>query len=189
MKNILLGSLMVFILLSLLGCQQNTTSTRTENLNANEDMEDFVEPEPSDWVKYTNPVREYMYYRTQAVVNEDINILWNKYPDLKDHIDQKHGINVEKYQVDSLNEHFELLDANYNIERYENIKVKTINDHKVIVLVHGSMVYLRNDFDESGREFLIKVFLEQKDSHWTVVKTDEYTLPEYKEWVEKKGKR
>lgn len=36
---------------------------------------------------------------------------------------------------------------------------------------------------------LIKIFLEQKDNQWTVVKTDEYTLPEYKEWVKEKAKR
>jgi hypothetical protein len=64
--------------------------------------------------------------------------------------------------------------------------VKTINENEVIVLVHGSIVYLRNDFDESGGEYLIKVFLKQEDKHWTVVKTDEYTLPEYKEWLNKK---
>ena len=79
-----------------------------------------------------------------------------------------------------------MLDANYDIESYERIKVKTINENEAIVLVHGSIVYLRNDFDESGGEYLIKVFLEQKDKHWTVVKTDRYTQSEYKEWVNEK---
>lgn len=52
--------------LSLLaGCQQ---TTQTENLNAEEDMKDFIEPDSSEWVKYSKIVREYMYYRTQAVV-------------------------------------------------------------------------------------------------------------------------
>jgi hypothetical protein len=101
-----------------------------------------------------------MYYKTQAVVNKDINLLWDKYPDLKENIDRKQGVNVETFEVESLNESFDLLDANYNIESYERIKVKTINDNEVIVLVHGSITYLRNDFDESGGEHLIKVFLE-----------------------------
>ena len=185
MKNFLISrSIVVVVLLSLIGCQQNTTLT--ENLNTNADLEGFVEPEPSDWVKYVKPAREYMYFRTQAVVNKDINILWDKYPDLKDNVDRKQGVNIEKNEVDSLNQSFDLLDANYNIESNERIKVKTINDNEVVVLVHGSIIYLRNDFDESGGELLIKVFLEHKDNNWTVVKTDEYTLPEYKEWMKEK---
>lgn len=184
MKNFLIGSLMVVILLSLSGCQQN--KTQTENINVKDDMEGFVEPDPSDWVEFIKPVTEYMYYRTQAVLNKDINILWDKYQALKDNIDLKQGVNVEKYEVESLNESFELIDANFNIEGNERIKVKTINDDEVIVLIHGGIAYLRNDFDDSGGEYLIKVFLEHKDNHWTVVKTDEYTLPEYKEWFKQK---
>lgn len=76
-----------------------------------------------------------------------------------------------------------MLDANYNIESNDRIKVKKINDNEVVVLIHGSIIYLRNDFDISGGEYLIKIFLEHKDNHWTVIKTDEYTLPEYKEWM------
>ncbi|MNP39591.1 hypothetical protein D3C76_1331730 [compost metagenome] len=175
---------MVAIIISLIGCQQNTTLP--ENISTKADMEDFIEPEPSDWVEYSKPAREYMYYRTQAVVNKDINILWDQYPKLKDNIDRKQGVNIEKDEVESLNQSFDVLDANYNIESYERIKVKTINDNEMVVLVHGSIMYLRNDFDESGGEYLIKLFLEHKENHWTVVKTDEYTLPEYKDWVKEK---
>lgn len=128
-----------------------------------------------------------MYHRTQAVINDDINILFEKYPNLKENIDPEKGINVEKNEVESLNQGFDFVDANYNIESYERIKVKEINDNEVIVLVHGSIVYLRDDFDESGGEYLIKVFLKQNDHQWTVVKTDEYTIPEYKEWLQEKN--
>lgn len=183
MRNFILGSLLVVILLSLLGCQQ--TTIETENLNTT-DIEGFIEPEQSDWVKYINPVRKYMYYRTQAVINNDINILWDKYPNLKDDIDREQGVNVEKDELKTLNESFELIDANFNIESYERIKVKTINENEVIVLLHGSILYLRSDFDVSGGELLIKVFLENKDDDWKVVKTDEYTLPEYKKWLKEK---
>lgn len=166
--------------LSLLaGCQQ---PTQTENLNAEEDMKDFIEPEPSEWVKYSKIVREYMYYRTQAVVNNDMQILWNQYPSLKADVDMKEGINVEKEEMESLNKHFNLIDANYNIESYDRMKVKTIDEQNAIVLVHGSIVYLRKDFDESGGEYVMKIFLEKTNSQWTVVKTDEYTQAEYKEW-------
>ncbi len=147
------------------------------------DLEGFVEPEPTDWVEYSKPVREYMYYRTQAVLNNDINILWEKYPKLMKNSDQKEGVNVEKYEVESLNEGFDLLDANFNIEGYERMKVKTINENEIIVLVHGGIGYLRTDLDESGGEYLIKLYLEDKENQWTVVKTDEYLIHEYKEWL------
>jgi hypothetical protein len=186
MKNFLIGNLIVILLLSLLGCQQN--KALLDDTNPNKDIENFIEPEPAEWVKYTKPVREYMYHRTQAVINNDINILWDRYPELKENIDPKKGINVEKNEVESLNQGFELLDANYNIESYERIKVSTINDNEVVVLVHGSIYFLRNDFEESGGEYLMKVFLKQKDNQWNVVKTDEFTLPEYKEWLQEKKK-
>lgn len=185
MKTFHFWSLIVVLLLSLLGCQQN--SALSDDLNSKNDIEGFVEPEPSDWVKYTKPVREYMYHRTQAVINNDINIIWERYPELKENIDSEKGVNVEKNEVESFNQGFDLVDANYNIESYERIKVNAINDNEVTVLVHGSIVYLRDDFDESGGEYLMKVFLIQNDNQWTVVKTDEYTLPEYKKWLQEKN--
>ncbi|OLO39386.1 hypothetical protein BTR23_10140 [Alkalihalophilus pseudofirmus] len=188
MKNFLLGSIIVVFLLSLLGCHHNSTSSDDFNTQK-EIIRGFVEPEPSDWVDYIKPIREYMYHRTQAVINNDIQILWQKYPELKHNIDLEQGVNIEKYELKPLNEGFDLLDANYNIESYDRIKVKSINEDEVIVFVHGSIGYLRNDFEESGGEYLLKIFLKQIDSQWTVVKTDEYTLPEYKEWLQEKEKQ
>lgn len=184
MKQVILGSIAAVFLISLLGCQPDTT--QSDQLTGSEDRNGFVDLEPSEWVKYIKPVTEYMYYRTQAVVNNDINILWNMYPDLKGNMDLKQGINVEKMEVESLNQHFDLLDANYNLESNERIKVKTINDIQGIVLVHGSTTYLRNDFDLSGGEYLIELHIEQIDNRWKVIKTDEYTLPEYKDWLKEK---
>ncbi len=177
-------SLLLIILLSLLGCQQD--SQISENLHSQNDIEGFVEPAPSDWVEFTKPVREYMHHRTQAVIHNDINILWGRYPELKENMDFEKGVNVEKNEVESLNQGFDLVDANYNIESYDRIKVNVINDKEVTILVHGSIVYVRDDFDESGGEYLMKVFLKQSDNQWNVVKTDEYTLPEYKEWFQDK---
>ncbi|WP_102345944.1 hypothetical protein [Bacillus sp. Marseille-P3661] len=185
MKTFHIWSLIVVLLLSLLGCQQN--SALSDDINSKYNIEGFVEPDPSDLVKYIKPVREYMYHRTQAVINNDINILWERYPELKENIDSEKGVNVEKNEVESLNQGFGLVDANYNIESYERIKVNAINDNEVTVLVHGNIAYLRDDFDESGGEYLMKVFLIQNHNQWTVVKTDEYTLPEYKEWLQEKN--
>ena len=170
------GCLMAAVLA---GCQDSTALP-----DAPKEEMDFIEPEPSDWAVYMKPIREYMYYRTQAVLNDDIHTLWNRYPELQQNMDPKHGINVELNDVDTLNGGFDLLDANYAIEGYERIKVKMSTDNEATVLVHGSIIYLRDDFEESGGEYLLEVFLKKKESGWTVVKTDEYTQSEYKEWAD-----
>lgn len=183
MKKFLFISLIILFVFSLLGCQQNTTKRVEQNTEM--DIKDFVEPEPSDWVTYSTIVNKYMYYRTQAVVNNDIHLLWNQYPDLKNSIDDKKGINVEVNEVEFLNKNFKLIDANYSIESNERIKVKTLNKEEVIVRVHGGISYLRNDFGESGGEHLLEITLKLINNQWTVVKTDEYTQSEYKEWIKK----
>lgn len=183
MKKVLLIFIFIISLFSsVVGCEQNSSPTNTDTMNAKEDLKDFIDPDSSDWVKYSKIVREYFYYRTQAVVKNDLEILWNQYPSLKDDVDINKGINVEKEEMESLNKHFDLIDANYDIQSYDRIKVNTIDDYNVVVLVHGSIVYLRRDFDESGGEHLMKIFLEKIGNQWTVVKTDEYTQGEYKEW-------
>ena len=181
MKNVLLGSIAAIISLSLVGCQQ--IAHPAGSLTGEETATTFIEPEPSDWVEYMKPIREYMYYRTQAVVSNNIDLLWNKYPELKENIDRGQGINVEKFEVEALNGGFGLLDANYSVESHNKIKVRGLNEHEAVVLVHGSIIYLRDDFDESGAEYLMEVFLENKNNSWTVVKTDEYTLSEYKDRI------
>lgn len=170
---------------SLLGCSTNSEKgVQREEAVAN--TEGFIEPDSSDWVQYIVPVREYLYYRTNAVLQDNIDVLWKRYPHLKINIDRKTGVNIEKFEVQSLNESFHLIDANFSVEGWERIKIKETNDNQAIVLVHGGIGYLREDFEESGGEILIKLFLEREDDQWIVVKTDEYLLHEYKEWLKNK---
>ncbi|SOC11412.1 hypothetical protein SAMN05880501_106149 [Ureibacillus xyleni] len=183
MKKLLLSSVFVAFLF---GCQDPISLP--EDLKSNIGKEEFVEPETSEYSTYLKPIREYMYHRTQAVLKNDINLLWEQYPDLKNNSDRKTGVNIEKYEIESLNDSFNLLDANFSIESYERIKVKKITENEVIVLVHGSISYLRKDLDESGGEYLIEVYLQKRDNQWTVIKTDEYLEHEYKEWLEEKEK-
>ncbi|KMY54134.1 hypothetical protein AC623_09475 [Bacillus sp. FJAT-27231] len=186
MKRYLLRSLIVVTLFSLWGCQPNPV--KPENQNTKKSIDGFIEPEPSDWVKYEHLVTKYMYYRTQAVIHNDINILWNQYPDLKNDYDFKKGINVERYEVESLNERFKVVDANYSIESYDRMKVKTVNDKEAILLVHGGIGYMSSNFDKAGGELLMEIFLELENNRWVIVKTDEYNGLEYKEWVKKRLK-
>ncbi|MCP1143461.1 hypothetical protein [Lysinibacillus endophyticus] len=180
MKKLLaVSSLVVFL------CGCSDPISLPEDLKSNLGKEEFVEPETSEYTTYVKSIREYMYYRTQAVLNHDVNLLWDRYPDLKNNIDQKTGINIEKDEIDSMDD---VIDANYSIESYEPIKVKRINEQEVIILVHGSISYVKKDFDEAGGEYLIEVNLQKKSDQWTVVKTDEYLEHEYKEWLEEREK-
>ncbi|RJS50132.1 hypothetical protein [Bacillus sp. PK3_68] len=186
MNKCLFRTFMAIIVFSLFGCQPNTVET--VNVNKEKSVDGFIEPEPSDWGKYNKIVLKYMYYRTQAVINNDMNLLWNQYPDLKRNYDLQKGVNVERNEAESLNEGFNLIDANYSIESHDRMKVKVIGDKEVIALVHGGIVYLHDDYSESGGELLIEISLKVKDGRWTVVKTDEYTESEYKEWMKKQNK-
>ncbi|WP_156136569.1 hypothetical protein [Bacillus badius] len=186
MKSYLSGIILIMMICSLFGCQQYTEDTAGQNRE--ETDKGFAEPEPSDWIKYNKLILQYMYYRTQAVQQNDITVLWNKYPDLKVNDDPQKGINVEKEEVESLNNGRKWIDANYSIESHERMKVKTVNEEEAIVLVHGGINYISNDFDKAGGEVLIEISLKLKNNHWTVVQTDEYTELEYKEWMQKQAK-
>jgi hypothetical protein len=181
-KKILLSAIIFTASMSLIGCNFSQKEV-VENNDIKTRTEGFLEPHSTDWVKYIQPVREYMYYRTSAVLQNDISILWERYPKLKNNMNPEIGINIEMEQVQSLNDHFHLIDANFSEEGRERIKVKEINDHEVIVLVHGGIGYLRDNFEESGGEILIKLYMERARNQWNMVKTDEYLLHEYKEWI------
>jgi hypothetical protein len=176
-RGFIIGVLSVVITSSLIALNMAAPAT------ANPDREHFAEPEPSDWVEYMKPLREYMYYRTQAVLNNEIRILWNRYPELQNHVDLTQGINAEQQGVNNLNDSFRLLDANFDVEGYDRIKVKKLSDREVVVLVHGSIQFLRDDDEVTGGELLLEIHLKQEAGRWNVTKTDEYTLPEYKEWI------
>jgi len=179
MKKRYFGILILLSLMLLSGCESGI-----EEVKAKQDPDGFFEPEAGEWVEYIKPLREYMYLRTQAVLQDDIDLLWDRFPDLKENRDVEKGINVE---IDDLsrNKGTKLIDANYDLESYERIQVKKLNDSERIVRVHGSVFYLDKESEESGGEFLIEFHLKQEGDTWDIVKTDEYTLPEYQEWIKK----
>ena len=143
---------------------------------------DFAEPSPAQWEEYIKVVREYFHIRTKAVIHKDMEMLWNRYPDLKKGIDSKKGVNVEKNDVENTHD-INLIDANVQEESHERIKVRQMNENQAIVQAHSSIIYVKHDFDVAGGEIRIHLHLERKDGRWTVVESDEYTLPEYKEWI------
>ncbi len=146
--------------------------------------EKMTESELEGWVTFISAIRSYFHYRTQAVIGNDIEILWTRYPLLAQNTDFQLGINVEQREVDTLNNGVTVIDANVDIENYDHIKTQVLNEKEAVIQVHGSLVYLKEDFEESGGEILMDIFLEKQDNGWTVVKVDEYTEAEYKEWFE-----
>jgi hypothetical protein len=142
-------------------------------------MAGFVEPEPDIWVEVMPAVREYLYYRKQAVVSRDVNVLWKRYPELKQGMDTQAGINVEQNIVQTYGS-LKPFDGNIFPEQYERIKVKMSGD-TAEVIVHGMELYLvthdPGEFDESGGEFLIILSLRKQDNLWTVDKTTDLSGP------------
>lgn len=185
MKKYILAFSVITLIFILTGCVKTTIVEQTSE-KSSINVKGFSETTLDEWTSFTPLVQEYFYYRTQAVLQNDIHILWNKYPELKKNVDEERGINTEKYDV-ALNENKTLLDANFDIEDYEKIKLKKINKNQVVVLVHGSLTYLNQSFnDKNGGEILIEIYLNKKDNKWTVVKTDEYNVYEYKQLLKHK---
>jgi hypothetical protein len=147
---------------------------------ANISTADFTVPEPEVWVMLMKPVREYFYYRKEAVVKDDVQILWYRYPGLKQGNDFSTGVNAEVFLVDMYRQ-LKPFDGNIFPEYYDKIKV-IMGNGKAEVLVHGLELFLYKDeagqYDDSGGEFKIVLFLSsQGNQNWTVDKTIDITGP------------
>lgn len=185
MKKVYL-SVLSLCLVILMGC--STAVNMTESGRASKAMQvAFIEPEASEWVLYHNIITEYFHYRTKAVIENDINILYEQYPALSEDISLEEGINIEGSVLENYNAGLTLIDANFNLEQYDRLKVNRISEDEAVLLVHGFLLYITEDFTESGGEFLMEVYLKKHDERWTVVKTDEYTLEEYKVWLDERN--
>lgn len=97
------------------------------------------EPDPNTWVTVMSPVREYLYYRKQAVITHDPSKLWARYPQLQQGIDQVKGINTLPWVSSSRN--LKPFDGNINPEHYQRIKVK-VAGNQAEVIVHGIETYI-----------------------------------------------
>jgi hypothetical protein len=122
-------------------------------------------------------VNGYFYYRKKAVVAGDVEILWKQYPALTQGMDKLAAINAES-EVVAQYRSLDVIDGNLEPEHYARFKARVDGDNAV-VLVNGMEMFLRRNFDESGGQLQILLYLERRDGVWTVVKTDETTLAEY----------
>ncbi len=142
----------------------------------------FLSPEDMDsqtFMAFMPVVREYFYYRKKAILANSVEVLWARFPGLKQGVDINNGINAEEKTV--TNTHFlNPFDGNISPESRERIKVKLSGDHAEL-LVHGGEMYLYRDqtgnFDETGGELKIILFVQQEGSQWMVYKTQDISGP------------
>jgi hypothetical protein len=143
---------------------------------------EFTEPDPETYVNLMQTLREYFYYRKQAVITGELDPFYERYPALDDGENVEDGINTEAWQVHSM-QSLAPFDGNIFPEYYEKIRVREM-EGEMQVLVHGMSLYLWKDsegrFDESGGEFKMMIFLIEEDGNWQVYRTDEVTLKEWK---------
>lgn len=142
----------------------------------------FKEPDTTHYVDVLPIVQEYLYLRKQAVLTGSVDVLWQRFPGLKQGVDKPKGINAEETMLYG----YRLLkpiDGNINAEYYERLKLKDM-DTTPQVLLHGMELYTFKDenghFSQSGGEFVIALYLERQNGKWTVIKTDEVTPEEFK---------
>lgn len=145
---------------------------------------EFTEPDPETYVMVLPAVLEYFHYRKKAILSGNPEDVWEHYPELKIETDIPNGINMEGFVITNY-QGLKLFDGNISPEHYEQIHVKTMNDN-IQVLVHGMELYLfldeNGDFNESGGEFKIVLYLYRKGGRWVVFRTDEVTQSEWEEF-------
>lgn len=148
----------------------------------NDQFSEFVQPDPETYVKLMPLIREYFFYRKQAVLNGEMDRFYDRYPALQERINIDQGINLEANEVHHM-QSLAPFDGNILPEYYEKIRVRE-TEGEIQILVHGMALYLWKDsagmFEESGGEFMMVIFLNKEGGEWHVYKTDEVTLKEWK---------
>jgi hypothetical protein len=132
---------------------------------------------PQQSSKFEPVMNRYFYFRKQAVVTRDLEVLQREYPELKQGTDKQAAINAESDVIDRYRG-LEIIDGDIEPEHYSRFLAHEDGD-KAVLLVNGLELYLRQNFEDAGGQLQILLFLERRDGVWTVVKTDETTTAEY----------
>lgn len=123
-------------------------------------------------------VHRYFHVRKQAVLAGDPEIIWREFPALKDGRNSQAGINDEATAIAGYRP-LAPIDGNVAPESYARLKALVDGD-KAILLVNGTEIYLTKEFSQSGGQVQLMLYLEKRRDAWTLVKTDETTIAEYK---------
>jgi len=123
-------------------------------------------------------VNRYFYVRKQAVLAGDPEVIWREFPPLREGYNRQAGINAE---ADVINGYRSIAAVDGNVDPESYARLKTVVDgDQAVLLVNGTEMYLTKAFSESGGQVQVMLFLEKRSDGWTLVKTDETTIAEYK---------
>ena len=132
----------------------------------------FVIPEPELWVQVAPRIREYFYFRKQAIVHGDIARLWERYPALRSPFLPDQGINSERVEVEHTQPY---LDGNITFDHDFRVCLRATT---MQVYVHGWEEYLLPDLNITGSEFYIRLDFQGRGPDWALMRTDTLTEAE-----------
>lgn len=121
-------------------------------------------------------VQEYYGRYGEALVACDVRPLWERYPALASGKDLAAGINIEGVHVVQ-GWCGIVLATRFELERVAPLRIHTHGD-TVDVTVHG-VYWFDTRGAQSAGEFQTTITLRKSDGSWSVVRTDEVTLPEW----------
>ena len=143
----------------------------------------FQEPDPEAYVRLAPIVWDYFHHRKAAVLTGNLDAFYVHYPELASGTDLEEGINTEAFHAAAL-QSFDLGDGDIFPEYHAPLQVKTQPDH-LEILAHGMELYLYRDvagnLGQTGGEFKIILFLRPDGEGWTLFRTHQVTLAQWKD--------
>ncbi|MGE5674513.1 MAG: hypothetical protein ACM3XM_11630 [Mycobacterium leprae] len=134
---------------------------------------------PQQRAEFEPVLNRYFYLRKQAVITGDLTKLWAQYPALREGTNAQTGVNAEA-DVLARYRALQVIDGDIDSATYERFLVQEDGD-RAVLLINGTELYLTREFKRSGGALQLLLYLERQGGAWTIVKTDETTLPEAKQ--------
>lgn len=170
------------MLMTAAGCSQRTAPTSEPPLPLAA-PKGMTQVTPEQYAAFVPMVNRYFYVRKQAVLAGDPEVLWREFPALKEGNNRQAGINAEAGVISGYRSAGPI-DGNVDPESYARLKVLVDGD-KAVVLVNGTEMYLTKEFTESGGQVQVMLYLEKAGAGWRLVRTDETTLAEFHDSLQK----
>lgn len=131
-------------------------------------------PEELERLMEIDPVvNEYFHLRKRAMLDGDAEVLWERFPALRQPGPPGSGINAEGQRAAGWGE-TDVLDGDILAETDDRFRLELGAD-TVALQVRGREMYLRPDFRQSGWGLEMTLVLRRGADGWEVVRTDEVT--------------
>lgn len=144
----------------------------------------FDEPDPETYVRLVPIVWEYFHHRKAVALSGNLDAFYVHYPELSSGTDLEEGVNTEAFHAAAL-QSFDLLDGDIFPEYYAPLRVRTQPD-QIEILTHGMELYLYRDsagnLGQTGGEFKIILYLRPDGEGWTLFRTHQVTLDQWKDF-------